>query len=220
LILSNHRYAPKQLSGVYSGTVTHGGPMIEAYRLNRDLGNVYLSNLDFCGVRRLVLRGPECLGPPVGYVGNPVPEQDGNLDIGIENGAPEMRRCKAMMHRDPQVSKLILGDLDILLGSHAGSMSNGNYYPGYKMMINMVSRSKNLEEIIYTGVREDVPQAAMDILAKPWKEFSKTKHDDGTARKPFKVYVETVWYRAIPNSGGRVASGVSGGPMILLFESS
>jgi hypothetical protein len=218
-MLSNHRYAPKQLSGVYSGTVTHGGPMIEAYRLNRDLGNIYLSNLDFCGVRKLVLRGPECLGPPVGYTGDARTIHDPatpNMTVELAG----LRRCKAMMHKDPQVSKLILGDLDILLGSHADSMSNGNYFPGYKMMINMVSRSKNLEEIIYTGVREDVPQAAMDILAKPWKEFSKTKHDDGTVRKPIKVYVETVWYRAIPNSGGRVASGVSGGPRILLFESS
>lgn len=195
----------------------NGGPMAESYRLNRDLGNIYLSNLDFCGVRKLILRGPECLGGPVGYRGAEARMiRDGNMTV--EMGG--LTRREAMMHKDPQVSKLILDDLQILLGSHADMVSNGNYYPGHKMIINMVSRSKNLEEILYIGVREDVPQNAMDSLAKPWKDLSKTKHDDGTRRKPFKVYVETIWYRAIPNSGGRVASGVSGGPRILLFQSS
>ena len=125
-----------------------------------------------------------------------------------------------MMHRNSDVSELLKGDLTVLLGRHVGDVSNGSYYPGYRMLMNMVARSKNLEEITYTGVREDVLELARDILIKPWKDLSKTKHDDDTVRKPIKVYVETMWYRISQNGCGRVDSGVVPLPRTLLFDSS
>lgn len=195
--------------GIYSGTQCgNSGTMIESYKLNRDLGNIYLSNLDFSGVRKVTLRAYECLGPPVSYL----------MSTAHTMG---LRQFKATMHKDKKISDLLLKDLSLLLGRHLDDTSRGNYYPGYRMMMNMFARSRNLQEIIYVGVRDDVPEAAFEILAKPWKDLAMTKHDDGSQRKPFKVYVQTVWYRIIPNSNGRVSSGVVPfSTSRLLFDSS
>lgn len=89
------------------------------------------------------------------------------------------------------------------------------------MLMNMVSRSKDLEEVIYTGVRNDVMDNnhIVEALRKPWVQLSLMKHHDDTPRKPFKVFVQTMWYRSLPGGHGKVAVGVAPVPNILIFDS-
>ena len=103
--------------GLCAGIHSLGETKLRAYKLRRDLGNVYLSNLDFNGVRKLRVKAYECLGPPVGYVGMSA------LGSGI-------REAKAIMHSDPYVSSFILEDILLLLGNRLGDSSHCNYYPG------------------------------------------------------------------------------------------
>ena len=66
------------------------------------------------------MRAYECLGTPVGYVGD-----GGGLSSGLRRGV-----VKAIMHHDPIINKIILDDLHILLGNTVGDSSHGNYFQG------------------------------------------------------------------------------------------
>ena len=106
--------------GVFAEIHGKGGNKHAAYSLHRDIGSLYLSNLDFSGVEKLEIRAYECLGTPVGYVG------DGSrLALGLQMGV-----VKAIMHHDPIINKIILDDLKILLGNRVGDSSHGNYFQG------------------------------------------------------------------------------------------
>lgn len=114
----------KGLGGVYSGVHVACGPgggpgLLKTYKFHRDLGNIYLGNLDFSGVKRLKIRAYECLGPPVAY-GSRMRSRE----------PPQVVRGQALMHRDPGVHRCILEDLDLLMSNHVGDISLGQYYPG------------------------------------------------------------------------------------------
>lgn len=53
--------------GVSVEMVCNGGTLITSYRMNRDLGWMYTSMLDFCNVEKLTIRAYECYGVPVRY---------------------------------------------------------------------------------------------------------------------------------------------------------
>ena len=105
---------------------------LKCHLLNRDLGFLYLSQLDFCGLRKLTLRAHACLGVPVRYACR-------------RPGVMEMR-----MHENPEIHDIIvkgvMEDID--------HMIPGECFPWYMAIMNMVARSPHLEEVLYTGVRE------------------------------------------------------------------
>ena len=45
------------------------------------------------------------------------------------------------------------------------------------MVVNMVARSKFLQEVVYTHIREDVLEDAMAILRMPWEALRGTRHE-------------------------------------------
>ena len=57
------------------------------------------------------------------------------------------------------------------------------------MLLNMVARSKKLEEVVYTHVRMDVLETAKDVLVLPWRLLCTAPHEDGSTR-----YVRIWWY--------------------------
>lgn len=118
--------------GVPVELLCNGGSSKQGYILNRDLGFLYLSQLDFCGLHKLTLRAHACIGVPVLYACR-------------RPGGMEMR-----MHENPEIHNIIakgvMEDID--------HMIPGECFPWYMAVINMVARSPNLEEVVYTHVRE------------------------------------------------------------------
>jgi hypothetical protein len=57
--------APK--GGVPVDMICNGSRLIDSYRMNRDLGWMYMSMLDFRNVEKLTIRAYECYGAPVRY---------------------------------------------------------------------------------------------------------------------------------------------------------
>lgn len=183
--------APRGASFRYAGE-----SMSHYYTMDRDLGNMYLAMLDFNGARRLTIRAYECLGPPLSYT-----------SAGSGMGLYGVRSARMVFHTNPRINSIISEeDLSLVVGEDSHNIHNsvhGSYFPGYMMVVNMVERSPNLEEVVYTQVREDIIDDVREHLAHPWVEWATRRwcrHDvdgGGRPRHRIRVYIQTVWHRPI-----------------------
>ena len=91
------------------------------------------------------------------------------------------------------------------------------------MVVNMVERAPNLQEVVYTHVREEVLEDAKQHLAYPWVQWATRRWCSTDSKGPdIRVYVQTVWHRPILSRLGTVQGvewgNTPGGPT-LIFDS-